>query len=119
MNILILEDEENDRMMLDTFLRQAGHKTVPLDSVPQAFEQIKKGTIDLILMDIGLPGPNGIAFTQQIKRYPHLRDIPIVVVSGQPKDFLEGHALRSGCKAYLEKPVDTDELLRLIAQLDK
>jgi CheY-like chemotaxis protein len=116
MNILILEDEEGSRKMLDVFLKEAGHKTVALDSVLQAFEHIRKGAIDLILMDIGLPGLNGISFTQKIKKYPDLRNIPIIVITGQPKEFLEGHALRSGCNAYLEKPVDTTELLRLIAQ---
>jgi CheY-like chemotaxis protein len=114
MNILILEDDEGSRTLLEILLKGEGHTTIALDSVLQAFEHIRKGTIDLILMDIGLPGLDGISFTQKIKKYPKLRHIPIIVITGQPKEFLEGHALRSGCNAYLEKPVNTKELLKLI-----
>lgn len=116
MNILILEDDESIQKMLEMLLKGEGYKTIAMESVLQAFEHIRKGTIDLILMDIGLPGLDGISFTQKIRKYPQLRDIPIIVITGQPKEFLEGHALRSGCDAYLEKPVNTKKLLKLIAK---
>ena len=119
MNILVLEDDERSRKLLELSLGSEGHSIVGVGSVLQAFEHIRKGTIDLILMDIGLPGLNGISFAQKIKKYPRLRDIPIIVITGHPKEFLEQHALRSGCDAYLEKPVNTTELLKLIAKFDR
>jgi len=118
MNILIVEDDEQSRRLLEILLKKEGYKTTALGSVLQAFEHIRKGTIDLILMDVGLPGLDGISFTQKIKKYPELRSIPIIAITGHPKEFLEGHALRSGCDAYLEKPVNTSVLLKLVVQFD-
>ena len=115
MHIMILEDDECNRNMLQELLEGEGHWVLAFESVLQAFEHLRKGKTDLILMDIGLPGLNGIAFAQKIKKYPALRDIPIIIISGQPRGLHEGHALRSGCDAYFEKPVNTKELFELIA----
>ena len=119
MNILILEDDASNRHLLEVFLKREGYKTTALGSVLQAFEHIRRGVIDVILLDIGLPGLDGISFTQKLKKYPELRDIPIIAITGHPREFLEGHALRSGCNAYLEKPVNTKVLLKLLNQFDR
>ena|SRR5258707_136047 len=118
MNILILEDDENSRRLMEILLKREGYTTTALGSVLQAFEHIRKGAIDLILMDVGLPGLDGISFTQKLKKYPAFSQIPIIAITGHPKEFLEGHALRSGCDAYLEKPVNNEMLLKLVAQFN-
>ena len=118
MNILILEDDENSRHLMELLLKREGYKTTALGSVLQAFEHIRKGNIDLILMDVGLPGLDGISFTQKLKKYPAFSRIPIIAITGHPKEFLEAHALRSGCDAYLEKPLNTEALLKLVQQFN-
>lgn len=115
MNILILEDEEISRELLEVLLKDEGHTTKAVGSVLQAFEHLRKGIFDLLLMDIGLPGLDGLSFTRKIRKYPQLREIPIVVFTGHPKEFMEGSALRAGCDAYLEKPIDVKTLLNTIA----
>ena len=118
MNILILEDEQDSRELLEMLLKRSGHKTKAVGSVLQAFEHIRKSIYNLVLMDIGLPGLDGLSFTRKIKKYPHLRDIPIIAVSGQPQELMEGNALRAGCDAFLQKPVDAQVLLDTITKFE-
>jgi CheY-like chemotaxis protein len=115
MNILIIEDDAASRMLLEKLLNSMGHQVKSTGAVLPAFEMIRKGDLDLILMDIRLPGLSGISFTRKLKTYPEFRDIPIIAMTGYTKDSPEHHAIRSGCDAYLEKPIDSRSLEAAIA----
>ncbi|HEY6192102.1 MAG TPA: response regulator [Bacteroidota bacterium] len=115
MNILIIEDDAASRMLLEKLLNSMGHQVKSTGAVLPAFEMIRKGDLDLILMDIRLPGLSGISFTRKLKTYPEFRDIPIIAMTGYTKDSPEHHAIRSGCDAYLEKPIDSRSLETAIA----
>ncbi|HEV8537655.1 MAG TPA: response regulator [Bacteroidota bacterium] len=118
MNILILEDEEVSRQLLEILLTRHGYRSKAVGSVLQAFEHLRKGLYDLILMDLGLPGLDGISFTRKLKKYPEFRDIPVIAMTGTPREFMEATAVRAGCDAFLEKPVDTDALLKTISTFE-
>jgi CheY-like chemotaxis protein len=110
MNILIIEDDAASRKLLEALLNSMGHQVKSTGAVLPAFEMIRKGDLDLIMMDIRLPGLSGISFTRKLKTYPEFRDIPIIAMTGYPKDSPEHHAIRSGCDAYLEKPITSKSL---------
>jgi CheY-like chemotaxis protein len=76
MNILIIEDDAASRMLLEKLLNSMGHQVKSTGAVLPAFEMIRKGDLDLIMMDIRLPGLSGISFTRKLRTYPEFRDIP-------------------------------------------
>ena len=117
MNVLVIEDEPILLELMKVVLSEAGHKVFMAEKILPAFEILRHGNIDLILMDIGLPGLDGISFTRKLKKYPEFQAIPVIAVTGTPKEFLEEDALQAGCNAYLQKPFKTNELLRLISSI--
>jgi CheY-like chemotaxis protein len=92
-----------------------GHQVKSSKAVLPAFETIRKGEIDVILMDIMLPGLNGLSFTRKLKKYPEFRDIPIIAMTGHSRESMEANALRSGCDGFIEKPIDAASLEAALA----
>jgi CheY-like chemotaxis protein len=117
MNILIIEDDAAGRKLLKSLLTSMGHKVKATGAVLPAFEMIRRGELDLILMDIKLPGMSGTSFTRKLKTYPEFQDIPIIAMSGHPKDSPEYTAIRAGCDAYIAKPIDPHSLEATIASV--
>ena len=118
MNIIIVEDDDAQRELLQTFLKHHSHHVKSTGAVLPAFEMIRRGNIDVILMDIGLPGLDGLAFVRKLKTYGDLADIPVIAMTGQTEKFYRDRALKAGCAGYLPKPIDTKELLKLLAEHD-
>lgn len=119
MNILVIEDDEETSSLLRIILEEEGHEVkVASDALP-AFEILRRGAIDVILMDLGLPRMDGLSFTRKLKTYPQFNAIPIVAMTGMPGAYLSSDALRAGCDVYLEKPVRREELLETLASLPK
>jgi len=71
---------------------------------------------DLILLDLGLPAGDGFVVIERLKAIPSLAVIPIIVVSARAGRDNHVRALKAGAKAFLQKPVDNDELLAVIRQ---
>jgi CheY-like chemotaxis protein len=108
---LIIEDDDTSAKLLSLVLSREGYRTKTSSSVLSAFEVLRRGGIDIVLMDLGLPGMDGITFTRRLRTYPALQQIPIVAITGYSSDYGEESALRAGCDGYLAKPIST----RLIA----
>jgi CheY-like chemotaxis protein len=70
---------------------------------------------DLILMDIALPGMDGLALTRQLKADPRLNAIPIVALSASAMKGDEQKALDAGCDGFISKPIDTRRLATQLA----
>lgn len=115
MLILIIDDSEGSRALLKAILRKYGYNN--LKTAESADVAFKKHLLpdcsppDLILMDILMPGLDGISATHMIKSRQELRDIPIVMVTGkQDKQTLES-AFQAGAMDFINKPINQVELL--------
>jgi CheY-like chemotaxis protein len=89
---------------------------IAIDCRLDAFSSLgeaRKHEPDLILLDLGLPAGDGFVVMDRLKAVPALAMIPIIVVSGRSGAANRERALKAGAKAFLEKPVDNAELLRL------
>jgi CheY-like chemotaxis protein len=119
MNILVIEGNPSDRKRLRLVLRTEGHRVLEQGSAEAALEQIKTQRPDVILLDLKLPGMDGLALARRCKADPDTRAIPIVAVTAAPELFSREAALAAGCEAFIRKPVDTRQLPEAVATLAK
>ena len=122
MAILIVDDSTDHYTLLRSILTKAGHHQIlGAESAQAAFSMlnldgIQSATdIDLILMDVLMPGIDGVQACRRIKQQTHLRDIPIIMVTA--KNDLENlhEAFSAGAMDYINKPVKSVELLARVA----
>jgi two-component system, cell cycle response regulator DivK len=106
-HILIVEDNEANQMLERAVLELAGFSVDVAGSAPEASERIAENRPDLILMDIQLPGQDGLSFTQDLKRDPANAGIPVVALTAHAMHGDKEIALRAGCVGYIAKPIDT------------
>ncbi|HEY0793023.1 MAG TPA: response regulator [Chthoniobacterales bacterium] len=110
MNILVVEDNPIDRKLFCYLFRTDGHGVVERGSAEAALEEMRKRCPDIILLDLNLPGLDGLALVRLMKADPDLRHIPVVAVTGAQEWFSQEDALAAGCNAFFPKPVDTRAL---------
>jgi len=108
--ILVIEDHAADLKLADLVLSTAGHDVRVVEAAEQAFAAIQEDRPRLILLDLDLPGMDGLALVRQLKADPDTRDIHVVAVTFYPEQYPKAAALAAGCDAYLLKPINTREL---------
>ena len=113
---LIVEDFADSRSIMKHALENRGDYRI-LEAIDgqEAVEIARRDCPDLILMDLNLPNMDGLTATRRIRECQELcKDIPIIAVTGHDTYGIEKAALEAGCDAYLTKPIDFDELERVI-----
>jgi two-component system cell cycle response regulator DivK len=115
--ILLVEDNELNRDMLSRRLSRRGYEVqVSVDGV-QGIEMARSLKPDLILMDLDLPGIDGLEATRRLKSETDTREIPIVALTANAMAGDRERALAAGCDDYDSKPVDVPRLLDKIQAL--
>jgi two-component system cell cycle response regulator DivK len=115
--ILIIEDDESSRRILNDVLNTRGYKVVTAGTGSAGFELVYRLNPHLILLDIRLPDISGLDLARSLKSSPVTRHIPIVAVTAYAMRGDARRAIESGCDAYVGKPVHLPDLLVLIAIL--
>jgi CheY-like chemotaxis protein len=114
--ILVVDDFEELRSTMRLWLEERGYNVLEAGDGEEAIEVARLQHPALILMDIGMPERSGLSATYQIRNDPELSDIPIVAVTAYAIELYED-ALKAGCVECLAKPVDTNELDKLLGIL--
>ena len=110
--ILVLDDEHSIRWVLERTLSQAGYIPHLATDVPEARQHLGKHSIRLALVDINLPGQDGLSFAREIlEEYPSLM---IIVMTGQSTMYNTVEAMKAGVFDYVTKPFDIDEIEELV-----
>ncbi len=112
--ILIIEDEEATRTLLATLLGRGRFRTLEAGDAETGLELARRHRPHCILMDIRLPGMDGLQATRLLKADPQLRHIPVVAMTGFVGTEEERNALAAGCEGFLSKPFDTRGLLEYL-----
>ena len=110
--ILIIDDERNIRRQLSGLLGDEGYGTATAASAAEARERLADGRLDLVLLDVWMPGESGLELLEEIRRTGNA--VPVVVMSGQAAIEDAVKATRLGAWDYLEKPLDPTRLLLTI-----
>jgi len=105
--VLVVEDNDVNRELVEDLLGVAGYAVVACPTGEQAMAWLSTNLPDLILMDINLPGEDGLTLTRHIKARPETAGIPVVALTAQAMRGDETRAAEAGCAAYLTKPLDT------------
>lgn len=116
--ILIVEDYEDIRAFLKFLLEEKGYQVFEARDGIEAFDAFKQANPDLILMDISLPGVDGLTATKAIRTLESeakSKNIPIIAVTAFGKLYYK-KALEAGCNELIPKPVDFDSLEPVINQ---
>ena len=115
--VLIVEDHDDTREMLKTFLGMVGCHVIEAEDGEQALNLAEKGRPHVILLDMKIPRLDGLTVTRLIRSHPNLNEVPIVAVTGNATPQFQGEVLRAGCNFCLVKPIDFDRLEELIQML--
>jgi len=112
--ILIAEDFEENRIALKLILKHTGFEVIEAEDGQQAIEAVRRENPDLVLMDVTLPVIDGLQATREIRRDEKFERLPIIIVSAHDSDEIRRQATEAGGSEYISKPVEIEELKRLI-----
>jgi CheY-like chemotaxis protein len=106
-SVLIVDDNPVNTKLASLTLRLAGYDVKTAGDAQEALEVLRSFEPALILMDIQMPGMDGLELTRQLKSDPAKRDVRIVAITSYAMKGDEDKALSAGCDGYLPKPIDT------------
>lgn len=113
--ILVVDDNEQSLELIHDILEAHGYGVYEATSGEEALKIVKETRPDLVLMDIQLPGMDGVTVTHMIKEDPANRDIPVLAITAYALREEEERILASGFNGYIPKPISTKELPRTVA----
>jgi len=105
--VLLVEDNETNQMLTVAILERDGYRVLVAGNAEEARHHLETETPQVILMDVQLPGEDGLAFTRQLKRDPATSPIPIVAMTAHAMQGDAELAIDAGCSGYIAKPIDT------------
>jgi signal transduction histidine kinase len=103
--ILVVEDNAVNRKLARNVLRSRGYRVLEATTGEEALKMLRRQRPDLVLMDLQLPGMDGLEVTRQIKRDPAISDLPVVALTAHVQEADERRALDAGCVGYITKPI--------------
>ncbi len=113
-SILVVDDVPVNLKLTDILLRREGFQVHTTQDAEQALSLLRGFHPDLMLVDVELPGMDGLSLARRVKQDPSTRDIVVVALSGRASTGDDQKALEAGCDAYITKPVDSATLVSSI-----
>jgi CheY-like chemotaxis protein len=115
--ILVVEDEPDHLQAIKMILeREGGFEVVAAADAREGDEMLAKHDIDLILLDIALPGESGLDFCRRIKGEEENRDLPVIALSAYPDSIWRERSLEAGCVDYISKPSEPKIIVEILRQ---
>lgn len=115
--ILIVDDNPVNQKLLRVTLAGLEHELWTASDAEAALALLADARPDLILLDIQLPGMDGLALTRRLKRDPAMRGVRIVAVTAYASPDDEERAMAAGCDGFIAKPIDTRTFPHIVERL--
>jgi two-component system cell cycle response regulator DivK len=115
--ILVIEDNEQNLELVEFLLDEAGATVLAAADADEAREALAQEQPDLILMDMQLPGTDGLSLVSEIRRRPEIRQIPIVALTAHAMRGDRERFLAGGCDGYLAKPINVVTFVQDLSSL--
>lgn len=114
--LLVIEDDPSNTRLISMVLRERPYTLVEVTTSERGIETLQTRQIDLILLDLRLPGMNGWEFARTVKAHPQWRQIPLIAVSAPTSAQDQQQAFEAGCDAFIAKPFRPGQLSSIIGQ---
>ncbi len=115
--ILVVEDNPTDLKLASDVLESSGYEVGKAANAEEALKALQISHPDLILMDIGMAGIDGLTLARKLKGDESTKNIPIVALTAYAMKGDEETAMNAGCDGYITKPIDTRRLAGELARL--
>jgi CheY-like chemotaxis protein len=112
--VLVVDDDNAVRGVLQLILRRAGYDVKVAGNGLEALDVMRSGGADLVLLDIEMPGMNGLEFCEQLRADPVWRKIPVIMMTGRPVQGIPEKVLQAGAIELVNKPFERVALLEKI-----
>ena len=114
-NILVVDDSPTMRQLISFAMKRIPNSRVieATDGV-DALKKMSADKVDLILVDINMPVMDGLKLVSLVRGNPEYKDIPVIIITTEGAEEDKKRALAIGANAYLPKPIQTQELLKLV-----
>ncbi|MGI9301627.1 MAG: TMAO reductase system sensor histidine kinase/response regulator TorS [Gammaproteobacteria bacterium] len=111
-HVLVVEDDPTNRMITDRYLEKLGHRISTAENGELALKALDTEPIDLVLLDIGLPGMDGLSILKRIRQHSSsaVRDMPVIAMSAHVFQEEVDHYMSAGMDGFLGKPFSLNEL---------
>lgn len=117
--ILVIEDNALNMKLIRVLIGIGNYQTIEAIDAETGIKLVREHQPDLILMDLQLPGMDGLTATRIIKEDPISKEIPIIALTSYAMEGDEEGAVEAGCAGYITKPIDTRSFLDTIARYFK
>jgi len=113
--IMVVEDSPTMRQLISFAMKRvAGAKVVEATDGVDALKKLSAEKVDLILADINMPVMDGLKLVSLVRGNPEYKDIPVIIITTEGAEEDKNKAMAIGANAYLPKPIQTQELIKLV-----
>ncbi|KJR43150.1 Chemotaxis protein CheY [Candidatus Magnetoovum chiemensis] len=117
MKVMVVDDDNTTRKILDLYLKGLGYETVFAENGLDALEKLATNEVNIILTDLNMPYMDGIELTKTIKKDPILQKIPIIMITTKQSEEEKINALKTGADLCLIKPLTAETVAENIKNL--
>jgi signal transduction histidine kinase len=119
LSVLLVEDSSETLELLQMLFSRKGYDVMGASSAAEALDRAGERRPSLIVSDISMPGIDGYALLEQLRRLPGLEGVPAIALTGHAMDEDRDRALAAGFSVHVPKPVDPEELFRIVRYLTR
>jgi two-component system chemotaxis response regulator CheY len=115
--ILIADDSESIRELVEFTLKQAGYKVLKSEDGEEAIQQLTGQPIDLVITDLNMPRVDGISLIREIRKNQHYTTVPVLLLTTESQATKKDEAREAGATGWIVKPFVQEKLLAVVQKV--
>jgi two-component system chemotaxis response regulator CheY len=115
--IITVDDAATMRKMIAFTLKAAGYDMIEAEDGLAALNLLKTRSVDLVITDVNMPNMNGIELTRQVRTFPHLAKVPILLLTTESDPAIKNQGRAAGASGWIVKPFKQEQLLAVVGKV--